>query len=111
MGASTYETIDNLQQLQDEFDVFIQKLCVIEKPFEQSLFILVFIPYFQLFTDCNKRVSRMMEILPLLKNHIPLISLLGVEKKDYITAILAIYELNDVSLLAKIYTENYIQNM
>jgi len=76
IGASTYKTIDSIHQLQDEFHIFIQKLATINDPFEQSLFILVFIPYFQLFTDCNKRVSRMMAILPLLKNHLPLISLL-----------------------------------
>jgi len=70
-------------QLEEEFEIFLQKLNQIQNPFEQSLFILVFIPYFQIF----------------------------LEQRDYITAILAIYELNDVSLLAKIYTENYLLNL
>lgn len=49
--------------------------------------------------------------LPLLKHNLPLISFLAVNKRDYITAILAIYELNDTSLLRDIFVDNYILNM
>ncbi len=53
----------------------------------------------------------MMANLPLLKHNLPLISLISVPKKEYITAILAIYELNDVSLLADVFVENYLKYM
>jgi Fic family protein len=96
-------------ELEAEFSLFIEKLRSITNPREQSLFVLVFVPYFQAFMDINKRTSRMMANLPLLKNNLPLISLLSVEKKEYITAILAIYELQDTSLLSAIYTENYTE--
>ena len=111
IGRSAYTPIDNQFQLIEEFDIFLMKLGQINNPFEQSLFILVFIPYFQVFLDINKRTSRMMCNLPLLKNRLGVISLLQVKKRDYITAILAIYELNDPSLMAEIYTENYILNL
>jgi Fic family protein len=97
--------------LEEEFALFIQKLNMIEDPFEQSLFILVFLPYFQLFMDVNKRIARMASNLPLLKHNLPLISLLDVERKKFITAILAIYELNDVSLLSEIFVQNYLLNV
>lgn len=111
IGASAYAPLDNIFQLQEQFELFLSKLNTIQNPFEQSLFILVFIPYFQLFLDINKRTSRMTANLPLLKNNLPLISLLAVEKRTYITAILAIYELNNVSLLADIFVGNYLLNM
>lgn len=111
IGMSAYTPLDNQYQLEEEFEIFLSKLEQIEDPFEQSIFILVFVPYFQVFLDINKRTSRMSANLPLLKNNMPLISFLAVEKRDYIDAILAIYELNDVRLMSKVYTENYLLNM
>jgi Fic family protein len=111
IGASAYTPLDNQYQLEEEFEIFLSKLQKIENPFEQSLFILVFIPYFQIFLDINKRTSRMSANLPLLKHNMPLISLLAVERRDYIDAILAIYELHDPSLMAELYTNNYLLNM
>jgi len=108
---SKYLPIDNKYQLEDEFRIFLEKLNQIKNPFEQSLFILVFIPYFQIFLDINKRTSRMMCNLPLLKNNLWIISLMQVEKKDYILSILAIYELNDIKLMKKIFIENYLLNL
>lgn len=109
--ASTYVPLDNRFQLEEQFEIFLQKLGLIENPFEQSIFILVFIPYFQIFLDINKRTSRMSANLPLLKHHLPLISLLAVEKRTYINAILAVYELNDVTLMTEMYVSNYLLNM
>jgi len=55
---SSYQPLDNKFQLGQEFEIFLEKLNKIKNPFEQSLFIMVFIPYFQLFSDVSKRVSR-----------------------------------------------------
>lgn len=109
--ASTYTPLDNVFQLEEQFEIFLRKLVEIQNPFEQSLFVLIFVPYFQVFMDINKRTSRMSANLPLLKHNLPLISFLAVNKRDYITAILAIYELNDTSLLRDIFVDNYILNM
>lgn len=111
IGASAYTPLDNEYQLEEEFQIFLAKLEQIQDPFEQSIFILIFIPYFQVFLDINKRTSRMSGNLPLLKHNMPLISFLAVERRDYIDAILAIYELHDPSLMAKVFTENYLLNM
>jgi len=107
---SKYIPLDNKYQLEEQFEIFLEKLNMIKNPFEQSLFILVFIPYFQLFLDINKRTSRMLCNLPLLKNNLWILSLLQVKEKDYIIAVLAIYELNDVSLMRDLFVENYILN-
>lgn len=111
IGGSAYTPLDNKLQLEEQFEIFLSKLRQIQNPFEQSLFILVFIPYFQIFMDINKRTSRISANIPLIKNWFVPFSFLQVKDRDYITAILAIYELNDTSLLRDIFVDNYILNM
>lgn len=111
IGWSTYTPLDNKFRLEEEFEIFLEKLNLIQNPFEQSFFINVFIPYFQLFLDINKRTSRIMCNLPLIKHNLPVLSLIQLEKKKYIIAILAVYELNNVDLLQNIWTENYLLNL
>ncbi len=108
---SAYTPLDNKFRLEEEFEIFLEKLNFIKNPFEQSLFINVFIPYFQLFLDINKRTSRIMCNLPLIKHNLPVLSLIQMEKKKYIIAILTVYELNNVDLLQNIWTQNYLLNL
>lgn len=111
IGWSTYTPLDNRFQLEEELELFLEKLNQINNPFEQSLFIMVFIPYFQMFFDINKRTSRIMWSLPLVQHNLPVLSMIQMEKKKYIIAILAIYELNNVDILQQLWTENYISNL
>ncbi|MDD2871564.1 MAG: Fic family protein [Candidatus Gracilibacteria bacterium] len=111
IGGSSYSPLDNKFQLEEQFELFLQKLNEIKNPFEQSLFILVFIPYFQIFMDINKRTSRIGANIPLIKNGLIPFSFLQIKDRDYINAILAIYELNDVSLMRDLFVDNYILNM
>lgn len=108
---STYTPLDNKFRLEEEFEMFLEKLNQIKNPFEQSLFIMVFIPYFQLFLDINKRTSRIMWNLPLIKHNLPVLSLIQLEKKKYIIAILTVYELNNIDVLQNLWTENYLLNV
>lgn len=108
---SAYSPLDNHFQLNEQFDLFLKKLNEIKNPFEQSIFILVFIPYFQIFMDINKRTSRISSNIPLIKNWLIPFSFLQIKDRDYINAILAIYELNDVSLIRDLFVENYLLNM
>lgn len=109
--GSSYSPLDNKFQLEEQFELFLQKLNEIKNPFEQSLFILVFIPYFQIFMDINKRTSRIWANIPLIKNWLIPFSFLQIKDRDYINAILAIYELNDVSLMRDLFVDNYLLNM
>lgn len=108
---SSYLPLENKFRLNEEFEIFLQKLNQIKNPFEQSIFIMIFIPYFQLFLDINKRTSRIVGNLPLIKNNLPLLSMVQIEKKKYIMAILAIYELNNFELLEEILVESYLSNL
>lgn len=111
IGGSRYEPIDDPLMIDIEFQLFIDKLRAIHDPFEQSVFILVFIPYFQAFIDLNKRTSRLSANIPLIVHGYAPVSLITVEPKIYTNAILAIYELNDPSLMARVFADNYVLNM
>ena len=111
IGGSAYTPLDNHFQLSEQFDIFLDKLNTIKNPFEQSLFILVFIPYFQVFMDINKRTSRIWANIALIKNGLIPFSFLQIQDRDYIDAILAIYELHDTTLMRDLFVENYLLNM
>lgn len=111
IGWSSYQPLDTPDQLQSQFDLFVQKLSQIHNPFEQAMFILVFIPYFQLFEDINKRTSRIACNIPLIQRWLPPFSFLQVSDRDYIDAILAVYELHLTSPLAQLFAQHYIQNI
>lgn len=108
---SSYSPLDNKFQLEEQFELFLDKLNQIKNPFEQSFFILIFIPYFQIFMDINKRTSRISSNIPLIKNWLMPFSFLQINDRDYINAILAIYELNDISLMRNLFVDNYLLNL
>lgn len=107
IGGSTYTPLEDKYLLEDEFKIFLEKLNAIKNPFEQSFFILVFLPYFQLFQDINKRTSRVFANVPLLKNNLIPFSFLTVNKRDYVLGILSVYELNRVEKLKEVFLTGY----
>ncbi len=109
--GSAYYPIDNYFKLKEQFTIFLSKLNQIKNPFEQTLFILVFIPYFQIFIDINKRTSRVWANIVLIKNWLIPFSFLQVKDRDYINAILAIYEFNDVAFMRDLFVDNYLLNI
>ncbi|MBK7513422.1 MAG: Fic family protein [Chloracidobacterium sp.] len=57
IGGSTYVPLENPQLIRECFDIFIEKMNLIEDPFEQSLFSIVHLSYLQAFEDVNKRTA------------------------------------------------------
>lgn len=108
IGGSAYIPMDNKARLIKQ----LIHICVIaekiENPHEQSFFLLVHIAYLQAFTDVNKRTSRVSANIPFIKNNLYPISFNQIEKDDYISAMLAVYELNDVRVLAELYVYSYL---
>lgn len=79
----------------------------IADPLENALYLLTRLPYLQPFADGNKRTSRAICNVPLLKAGMPPISFVDFSKKDYITAILAFYELGDTQMAAHAFVKAY----
>jgi len=93
--------------IEECFDLVLTKASAIEDPFEQSFFAMVHLPYLQPFDDVNKRVSRLAANIPLIRQNLSPLSFVGVPKRIYVDAMLAVYELNRAELLRDVYKWAY----
>lgn len=105
---SSYRPLGDQFEIEEEFDILIQKAAAISDPFEQSFFLLVHIPYLQAFDDINKRTSRIASNIPLLRADLAPMSFLTMNDRDYIDGLIGTYELNNVSLLREAYIDAYM---
>ena len=109
ISGSPYIPLEDPTRLQQQLEIICNKASLIQQAHEQSLFLLVHIAYLQAFSDVNKRTSRLSANIPLLYNNLVPLSFNDLNKEDYSTAMLAIYELNDVTLLVELYLNSYIR--
>lgn len=107
IGNSGYQPLFDPEKIAIELKKIMTKVSQIKDPYEQSIFLLTFIPYLQTFEDVNKRTSRVFCNIPLIKNGLCPISFLQVDTKDYCSAMLSIYENNDISILQDLYVSMY----
>ena len=97
--------------LTEEFKHMLRVANEISNPFEQSLFLLAHLSYLQPFWDVNKRTSRIIANIPLLKNTLFPLSFMAIHKKRYIQGLLVFYELNRIDLLKQEYMESYLKSI
>lgn len=110
IGGSTYIPFEDPRRLDLQFSKIIEKAVVIEDPFEQSLFLLIHLSYLQPFIDVNKRTARLSANIPLVINNLVPLSFNDVEVNDYISAMIAIYELQEVSPIVDLYLYSYVRS-
>ncbi|PKO89394.1 MAG: cell filamentation protein Fic [Betaproteobacteria bacterium HGW-Betaproteobacteria-12] len=104
---SVYVPLQIPQLLDEILNALVAKSCHIKNPIEAAFFLWVNLAYLQPFEDGNKRTSRLCANLPLLMQNCAPISFLDVEPADYALAVLAIYELQDVSLAVELFEWTY----
>lgn len=107
VGGTNYMPLENPHILKEYFQLFIDKLNLIEDPFEQSFFSLVQLSYMQAFEDVNKRTARLVANIPLIKKNLNPLSFMEVDPDAYVKALLGVYEKNDVSLFLDLYLWAY----
>jgi Fic family protein/predicted transcriptional regulator len=107
IGVSTYHPLEDPRQLTIRLAEICKKASLILEPFEQSLFLLAHIAYLQAFIDVNKRVSRLSANIPLIQHNLVPLLFNDIDKAYYANAMIAIYELNDISALVDIYCFSY----
>ena len=107
IGGSTYLPLENPHLINEMFDLFIEKLNLIEDPFEQSLFSIVHLSYLQAFEDVNKRTARLVANIPMVKKNLRPLSFVEVDRDVYVRALLGVYEKNDISLIRDLYMWAY----
>lgn len=107
IGKTTYHPAEIPQVIKECFQHILLTASKIHDPFECAFYLAVQLPYLQPFEDVNKRVSRLSMNIPLLKQNVSPLSFTDVAKDDYISGLLAIYELNQVELMRDIFVWAY----
>jgi Fic family protein len=83
----------------------------IQDPVQAAFYLLTRIPYLQPFKDGNKRTSRAICNVPLIRAGLPPISFVDFGKQDYIVSLLAFYELGDTRLAERCLVEAYTKSI
>lgn len=107
IGKSAYTPLAIPQQIEEYFELLLQKASQIEDPFEQAFFVMVQLPYLQPFDDVNKRVSRLAANIPLNRRNLAPLSFVDVPQELYIQGLLGIYELRRTELLKDVFIWAY----
>ena len=107
IAGSVFYPLDVPQLIEELFDQILAKAYAVRDPFEQSFFLMVHLPYLQPFDDVNKRVSRLAANIPLIQGNLSPLTFLDVPRRTYTQAMLAVYELNHLSLLREVYVWAY----
>ena len=79
----------------------------IRNPVQAAFYLMTRIAYLQPFKDGNKRTSRAICNVPLIKAKLPPISFIDFGKQDYIVSMLAFYELGDIQLAENCFLNAY----
>jgi Fic family protein len=107
VSGTTYAPLDGRERLTRLLFSVLEKARAIRDPFEQSIFLLVHISYLQAFIDVNKRTARLASIIPLIRSDYLPQSFVEVDQRAYLSATIAVYELNEVEPLADVYVWCY----
>ena len=107
IGRTVYHPLEIPQLIEESFERIIDTAAKIIDPFEQAFFSMVHLPYLQPFEDVNKKVSRLTANIPLIRNNLSPLSFIDVPKNDYISGLLAIYELNKTELMKDVFIWAY----
>jgi Fic family protein len=73
------------------------------------LFLLIHLSYLQAFVDVNKRTARLAANIPLIKANLVPLSFNDINRDDYHSAMIAIYELQEVRPLLDLYLFSYMR--
>ena len=107
IGGCVHRPLAVPAQTEEMLDLLLDKANRIEDPFEQSLFVMVHLPYLQPFADVNKRSSRLAANLPLIRANLCPLTFLDVPEQAYSLAVLGVYEMTRVELLRDLYVWAY----
>lgn len=99
IGGSTYLPFEDKKRLERQLEKVAAKAVQINDSYEQSIFLLVHLSYLQAFIDVNKRTARLTANIPLIKGNLVPLAFSDIHVDDYISAMIAVYELQNVGRL------------
>ena len=109
IGGSTYIPFEDPKRLEQQLEKIAAKAADIQDPYEQSIFLLVHISYLQAFADVNKRTARLAANISLIRGNLVPLAFSDVRVEDYMSAMIAIYELQDVRPIVDLYVYSYLR--
>ena len=109
IGGSTYMPFEDPRMLDLQLERIAGKAVAITDPYERSIFLLVHISYLQAFADVNKRTARLAANISLIQANLVPLAFSDVRVEDYMSAMIAIYELQDVKPLVDLYVYSYLR--
>lgn len=109
ISGSTYMPFEDPAKLQQVLQKISEKAALIEDPFEQSFFLLIHISYLQAFSDVNKRTARLCSNISLIRNNLVPLSFNDVDRQDYSSALISVYELQEIQPILDLYLYSYIR--
>ncbi len=103
IDGSVYSPSNIPSLLEETLKSIIDKARHIRNPVEAAFFLWVNVAYLQPFADGNKRTSRLSVNMPLLLHNCAPLSFLDVERTDYATAMLGVYEQRNVAAAVELF--------
>jgi Fic family protein len=103
IDGSVYSPSNVPTLLEEKLKSIINKVRHIRNPVEAAFFLWVNVAYLQPFADGNKRTSRLSANMPLLLYNCAPLSFLDVERTDYATAMLGVYEQRNVAAAVELF--------
>lgn len=103
IDGSVYSPTNIPTLLEEALKSIIDKVRHIRNPVEAAFFLWVNLAYLQPFADGNKRTSRLSANMPLMLYNCAPLSFLDVERTDYATAMLGVYELRNVAAAVELF--------
>lgn len=110
ISGSSYTPTAIPQTITEAFERIVVNLKTIPDPFEQALFAMVHLTFLQPFVDVNKRTSRLLANLCLLRANMCPLSFVGADEEWYQLGTLAVYEQRSTELLRDFFLSAYEQS-
>ena len=103
IDGSVYSPSNTPALLEQKLTSIVDKARNIRNPVEAAFFLWVNLAYLQPFADGNKRTSRLCANMPLMLYNCAPLSFLDVERTDYATAMLCVYEQRNVAAAVELF--------
>ena len=107
IDRSVFHPLEVPQLIEECFEQILATASLIRDPFEQAFFVMVQLPYLQPFDDVNKRVARLAENIPFIRENLIPISFVDVPTRLYTDAMLGVYESKRIELLKDLFIWAY----
>lgn len=108
--GTNYTPEQSPHALEQHLRAILDKASKINNPVESAFFLWTNIAYLQPFEDGNKRTSRMLANIPLLMQNNSPLSFIGTKVEDYASAMLGVYEKNDLTLARELFEYTYAKS-